>query len=62
MDDRKTQLVTPRQAAEFLTVKESSLSVWRCTGRYDLPFVKIGGAVRYDLRDLEAFIEARKVR
>jgi predicted DNA-binding transcriptional regulator AlpA len=60
--DQKTQLLTPQQAAEFLTMKQSTLAVWRCNQRYMLPFVKIGSAVRYDLRDLEAFVESRKVR
>jgi hypothetical protein len=61
MMDRKTQLLTPQQAADFLGIKKSTLAVWRCNQRYMLPFVKIG-SVRYDLRDLEAFVESRKVR
>ena len=34
----------------------STLAVWRCTGRFNLPFVKVGRAVRYRREDVEAFI------
>lgn len=54
-------LLTPEQAAEFLSTTPGTLSVWRCTRRYDLPYVKVGRAVRYRLSDLEAFIAARTV-
>jgi len=56
-----TQLLDTKSAADVLHVKPETLTVWRCTKRYDLPFVKIGRKVFYDRRDLEAFIEKRKV-
>jgi hypothetical protein len=48
-------------AASYLDVKPGTLSVWRSTGRYALPFVKIGSCVRYKKRDLDAFIQSRTV-
>ena len=56
------KLLNPKQAAEFLTLKESTLAIWRCTQRYDLPFIKVGRSIAYDLKDLVAFAERRKVR
>jgi hypothetical protein len=58
----KPQLLDTHQAAEFLGLAPASLITWRSTQRYDLPFVKIGGCVRYDEADLLAFIESRKQR
>jgi len=58
----KPQLLDNTQAAEFLGVSPTTLTTWRCTQRYDLPYVKIGGCVRYDEADLVAFIQSRKVR
>jgi len=58
----KPQLLDNTQAAEYLGVSPTTLTTWRSTQRYDLPFVKVGGLVRYDEADLIAFIEARKVR
>jgi hypothetical protein len=55
-------LINPKQAARMLGVKEDTLAIWRCKRRYDLPFTRIGTAIRYDIRDLHAFIERRKVR
>ena len=50
------QLLTRRQAAAFLGVKENTLAVWHCCKRYDLPFYKIGRSVKYKISDLENFI------
>jgi hypothetical protein len=57
----KPQLLNNAQAADFLGVSPTTLTTWRCTRRYDLPYVKVGGLVRYQEADLLAFIESRKV-
>lgn len=46
-------------AAQLLDVSPGTLSVWRSTGRYSLPFLKIGRKVRYRRADLEAWLERR---
>jgi excisionase family DNA binding protein len=51
------KLLTPKQAAEYLGVKENTLAVWRSTKRYELPFIKIGRSIRYRVSDLENFIK-----
>lgn len=56
---RTPALLTEQQAAEYLSIAPGTLSVWRSTGRYCLPFVKIGHTVRYRLSDLNAWIDAR---
>ncbi|MDD2840702.1 MAG: helix-turn-helix domain-containing protein [Rickettsiales bacterium] len=53
-------LLTRKQAAEFLGVKENTLAVWSCNKRYKLPYIKIGRLIKYRLDDLEAFIENNK--
>ncbi|MEF8702924.1 MAG: helix-turn-helix domain-containing protein [Candidatus Accumulibacter sp. UW26] len=53
------ELLTEQQAATLLHVTPGTLSVWRCTGRYSLPFVKVGRNVRYRLSDLNAWLESR---
>lgn len=53
------ELVDEREAAKILDTKPSTLSVWRSTGRYALPFVKIGRKVRYRRSDLAAWIASR---
>ncbi len=55
----KPELLTPEQTALKLNITEGTLSVWRCTGRYNLPFIKIGRAVRYKESDIELFINDR---
>jgi excisionase family DNA binding protein len=46
-------------AAALLDVSPGTLSVWRSTGRYNLPYLKIGRKVRYRRADLEAWLERR---
>jgi predicted DNA-binding transcriptional regulator AlpA len=58
---RKKRLVRTKEAAQFLDLAEGTLVVDRSTKRINIPYYKIGGAVRYDLNELEAFLESRKV-
>jgi predicted DNA-binding transcriptional regulator AlpA len=54
------KLLRSADAAKFLDLSTSTLAKRRMTG--DGPrFVKFGGAVRYDLKDLQEFV-ARSVR
>lgn len=55
------QLLDEKQAAQHLTVSPGTLAVWRCTGRYSLPFLKIGRMVRYRRSDLDAWIEKQAI-
>lgn len=50
------RLLTEKEAAAYLGCSPGSLAVWRCTRRHNLPFVKIGRAVRYRVDHLDAFI------
>jgi len=52
-------LLSAREAAKMLAISERTL--WSITApRGPLPCVRIGRVVRYDLRDLQAFINSRK--
>lgn len=52
-------LLSPEQTAAILGTTEKTLNVWRCTGRVNLPYVKVGARVRYRQADIEAFITHR---
>ena len=51
--------LSPAEAAEALGVTIGTLAVWRCTKRYQLPFVKIGRKIFYRSEDINAFVESR---
>lgn len=55
------RLLTPDETSELLGVTAHTLSVWRCTGRYKLPFVKVGRSVMYKPADVEKWIEKNTV-
>ena len=51
-------LLTAREAATALSISERKL--WELTNRNLIRSVRIGRSVRYDIRDLEAFIAVQK--
>jgi hypothetical protein len=52
-------LLDEKQAAAKLDVTPGTLSVWRSTGRYALPFIKVGRKVRYRTADLDNWLLQR---
>ncbi len=52
-------LLDEHAAAVMLDLSPGTLRVWRSTGRYKLPFLKIGSKVRYRRTDLQTWLEAR---
>lgn len=52
-------LLDEKEAAEILGVTPGTLQVWRPTGRYAIPFIKVGRLVKYRPSALEEWIESR---
>jgi excisionase family DNA binding protein len=52
------QLVGVTDAARFLSISKSTLYGWIWQRR--IPFVKMGRSVRFDVRDLEQFIQSNR--
>ena len=52
-------LLSRKEAAAYLGVAEQTLAIWKTTGRYSLPVVKIGRLAKYRKSDLDAFIACR---
>jgi excisionase family DNA binding protein len=53
------RLLTVRQAAEYLGTTPATLytKIWR----REIPFIKLGRSVRFDVRDLDELIACSKV-
>ncbi|MGH8558643.1 MAG: helix-turn-helix domain-containing protein [Methylococcales bacterium] len=56
-----SKLLHPLEVARELGVSQGTLNIWRCVGRYDIPYIKIGRLVRYRAGDIKAFV-ARRTR
>jgi predicted site-specific integrase-resolvase len=56
---RKIELLSRTEAADYLRIAPHTLAVWQCTGRYNLPCVKIGKLAKYRKEDLDNFILSR---
>lgn len=59
LDAPPEALLSPDQAGIYLGVRPATLAIWRSTGRYNLPYRKIGRLVRYQLGDLRLWLESR---
>lgn len=51
-------LLTIKQASKILGITERTLFTF--TKRGDLPCIKVGFSVRYDVRDIEAYLNRNK--
>lgn len=50
------------EAAAYLGLKSpDTLSVWRATKRYGIPYIKVGRNVRYRRSDLDRFLASRTI-
>ena len=54
-------LVNDKVVAMELGVSTITLSIWRSTGRYQLPYAKIGRLVKYRMGDVREFKRSRIV-
>ena len=55
----KPELLTREYAASYLSIKPQTLATWATTGRYSLPFIKVGRKVFYRREDLDQFLKSR---
>lgn len=56
----QSDLLSREQAAVYLGISPRTLAVWKSTGRYNLPVVKIGRYAKYRKADLDAFIQRNR--
>ena len=52
-------LLTRKEAADYLYVSVRTMEIWASTKRYPLKFYKVGRTVAYKKEDLDKFIESR---
>ena len=51
------QTLTAPDVAGILQVSPKTLEVWRRTGSHELPFYRLGRAIRYDPKDVQSYLE-----
>lgn len=55
------KLLNEDAAADLLGVRPQTLTTWRSTKRYPLPYVRVGRLIYYREADLLAFLDSRLV-
>ena len=58
--EMENDLLDSAEISQIINVAEGTLAVWRSTGRYALPYIKVGRLVRYRRADIEAWLDRRK--
>lgn len=51
--------MTPAEFESGLGVPEATQAVWRSTGRYELPYYKVGRLIRYKRSEIEQWLASR---
>jgi hypothetical protein len=57
--DSGPSLVSTKELSKMWNMPESTLHYWRCAG-IGPTYVKLGGRIKYDLADVEAYVRANK--
>jgi len=55
--DLNPALMDTAMLSTFLNIPKATLSKWRSTGEVNIPFCKIGNAVRYDLGEVKQWLK-----
>ena len=59
VQESKVRMVDVDGVAAYLSLSPHTIRDWVKKGR--IPFVKLGRAVRFDLKELESWVESKKV-
>ena len=54
--DIRLKSMTPEELASHLNVSERTLAKWRSIGHPNIPYMKVGRCVRYNISDLEDYL------
>lgn len=57
MINEEKVFLTTKEMAIYLGLSPSTLAIWRCTKACDLPFIKVGGRIRYCVNDVKAWLQ-----
>jgi predicted DNA-binding transcriptional regulator AlpA len=56
-----SKLLTQEEFQELYGPTKGTQEVWRSTGRYNLPYIKVGSLIRYRESDIEEWLASRTV-
>ncbi len=50
-------LLTTSEAAKLLKVAKKTLEKWRSEGSFNLPYITVGGSIKYDKQDIVNYLK-----
>jgi excisionase family DNA binding protein len=54
------EMLSRAAAAQYLGIQPQTLASWAVTGRYSIPFFRVGKSVRYRVSDLDKWLASRR--
>lgn len=61
MQHYTTALLTDEELAKFLKISPGTLRHYRSSGTEHIPYVRVGGAIRYRIEDVTAYLDSKVV-
>lgn len=61
MQHNTTALLTDEELARFLKISPGTLRHYRSSGTEHIPYVRVGGAIRYRMEDIAAYLNSKVV-
>lgn len=55
----KPDMMTAKQAAEYLGIKVQTMALWRCKKMYDLAYIRVGGKIFYQKSVIDEWVKSR---
>ena len=54
------ELLTPPQVAKIVGLDARTLANWRASGAETLPYMKVGGRIRYSPEDVQEWLKGKR--
>lgn len=55
-----SKYLTPKELSKYLEISTQTLAIWRTNKTYPLPYIKVGGRVRYKIEDVQNWLDSRQ--
>lgn len=54
----QTKYLTQKEVSKILDVKVTTLNSWRCSRKYNIPYIKLGRVILYPSVEFYAWLES----
>jgi hypothetical protein len=56
-----SHLLNNKEAAAYIGITAPTLDIWRCTKRFNIPYIRVGRLIKYRQETLDTFLASRTI-